>query len=68
MSNAGIVFHATGVPIKDNFGNPVMCTHCGGTSWDVTLRGDTADRIECSAADCGQPVQPERGTPTLEAP
>lgn len=55
----GIVFTVTAVNISDQWGNPVICTLCGGGLWDITLKGGDLDRVECSDSDCGQPATVE---------
>jgi hypothetical protein len=55
----GIVFTGTVEGLRDQFGCLVVCAHCGGQVFDVTLRPGQADRLECAAPDCGRPMLAE---------
>lgn len=56
LLRGGIIFTCTSTQLRDEFGNLVMCTACGGIRWDVTLGPAGQQRIECTAADCGKPA------------
>lgn len=55
----GIIFTAPGIRLRDQFGGQVVCTACGGESWDVTLGGPAGERIRCAAISCDQPADAE---------
>jgi ribosomal protein L37E len=63
----GIVFTGTVTGLRDQFGYLVICSRCGGDTFDVTLRPGQADRLECSAPDCGAPVTADDVTDLAEA-
>lgn len=52
----GIVFTINGATLWISEGTPLVCSSCGEDAFNVTLRFEQPDRIECSNSDCGQPV------------